>query len=108
MNESLVAEFKAEEVWRVLKQMHPTKALGPSGMSPIFFQQYWDIVGSDVINCVLNTLNSGVMPYGINETYICLISKVKSPKKITEYRPINLCSIIYKIISKVPANRLKM
>ena len=44
MNESLTVEFKAEEVWRALKQMHPTKALGPDGMSPIFFQQYWDIV----------------------------------------------------------------
>ena len=107
MNESLIAEFKAEEVWRALKQMHPTKAPGPDGMSPIFFQQYWDIVGPEVINCVLNSLNSGVMPSGINETYICLIPKVKSPQKITEYRPISLCNVIYKIISKVLANRLK-
>ena len=107
MNESLTVEFKAEEVWRALKQMHPTKALGPDGMSPIFFQQYWDIVGSEVISCVLNTLNSGVMPCGINEMYICLIPKVKSPQKIMEYRPISLCNVIYKIISKVLANRLK-
>ena len=54
-----------------------------------------------MIDCVLNILNIGVMPYGINETYICLIPK------ITEYRPISLCNIIYKIISKVLANRLK-
>ena len=79
--------------------MHHTKAPGPDGMSPIFFQHYWDIVGSEVINCVLNSLNSGVMPYGINETYICLILKVKSPQKITEYRPISLFNVIYKIIS---------
>ena len=107
MNESLTAEFKAEEVWRALKQMHPTKAPGPDGMSPIFFQHYWDIVGFKVINCVLNSLNSGVMPYGIIETYICLILKVKSPQKITKYRPISLFNVIYKIISKVLANRLK-
>lgn len=60
-----------------------------------------------MINCVLNTLNSGVMHCGINEIYICLIPKVKSPQKITEYRPISLCNVIYKITSKVQDNRLK-
>ena len=79
MNDTLTAEFKAEEVGRALHQMHPTKAPGPDCMSPIFYQKYWDIVGPNVIDCVLNTLNIGVMPYGLNETYICLILKVKSP-----------------------------
>lgn len=69
---------------------------------------YWNIVGPNVINCVLHSLNSGVMPSDINETYICLIPKVNClQKKITEFRPISLCNVIYKIISKVLANRLK-
>ena len=55
----------------------------------------------------LDSLNTGVLPYGINDTYICFIPKVKSPQKITEYRPISLCNVIYKLISKVLANRLK-
>ena len=55
----------------------------------------------------LNALNSGIMPCGINDTYICLIPKVKSPQKITEFRPISLCNVIYKIMSKILANRLK-
>ena len=45
MNEGLLMEFREEEVWRALKQMHPTKSPGPNCMSPIFFQRYWDIVG---------------------------------------------------------------
>ena len=48
-----------------------------------------------------------MMPQGLNETYICLIPKVKCPLKITEFGPISLCNIIYKIISMVLANRLK-
>ena len=59
------------------------------------------------MNCVLNALNSGIIPCGINDTYICLIPKVKSPQKIIEFRPISLCNVIYKIMSKILANRLK-
>ena len=87
--------------------MHPTKALGPDGMSPIFYQKYWDVVDYDVVNCVLGALNSGLLPCSLNETFICLIPKVASPQKISEFRPISLCNVVYKIISKVLANRLK-
>lgn len=107
MNDELLAEFRADEVERALKQMHPTKAPGPDGMSPIFYQKYWDIVGCDVTNCVLDALNAVVLPSCINEIYICLIPKVKDPQKITHFRLISLCNVIYKIISKVLANRLK-
>ena len=76
-------------------------------MSPIFYQKYWDLVGIYVINCVLNVLNVGILPSGLNETYICLIPKVKNSQKIIEFRPISLCNVLYKIIAKVLANRLK-
>ena len=79
MNEDLLSDFKAEEVQRALKQMHPTKSPGPDGMSPVFFQRYWDIVGPNVVDCVLNILRIGVIPYGLNDTYICLIPKVNYP-----------------------------
>ena len=107
MNEDLLMEFRVEEVWRALKQMHPTKSPGPDGMSPIFYQRYWDIVGPHVVNYVLNTLRTGIMPNGLNDTYICLIPKGNCPQMITEFRPISLCNVIYKLVSKVLANRLK-
>ena len=40
MNEELLTDFKAGEVWFALKQMHPTKAPEPDGMSSIFFKHY--------------------------------------------------------------------
>ena len=107
MNEELLADFKSEKVWSALKQMHPTKAPRSDGMSPIFFKHYWNIVGPEVVNCVLSFLNSGRMPCRLNGTYICLIPKVKSPQKITEFRPISLCNVVYRLIFKILANRLK-
>ena len=60
MNESLTRVFTREEVVTTLKQIHPTKAPGPDGMSAIFYQRYWDIVGSSVTNMVLNVLNNNL------------------------------------------------
>ena len=73
--------------------MHPTKSPGPDGMSPIFFQSYWDVVGPQVVDCVLNTLKTGVIPNGLNDTYICLIPKVNCPQKMLEFCPISLCNV---------------
>ena len=88
--------------------MGPTKAPGPDGMNALFYQKFWHIVGNDVTTAVLDYLNNGNMMPDINYTHIVLIPKIKSPEKMTNFRPINLCNVIYKIISKVIANRLKL
>ena len=56
---------------------------------------------------MLSCLNSGSLIPGLNHTFISLIPKVKNPEFITEFRPIALCNILYKLVAKVLANRLK-
>uniref|UniRef100_A0A2N9HFR8 Reverse transcriptase domain-containing protein n=1 Tax=Fagus sylvatica TaxID=28930 RepID=A0A2N9HFR8_FAGSY len=79
-----------------------------SRVTPFFFQKYWNIVGANVSAAVLSVLNSGKMLRKINLTHISLIPKKKNPERMSEYRPISLCNVVYKIISKVLANRLKV
>ncbi|KAL0359842.1 UNVERIFIED_CONTAM: hypothetical protein Sangu_0833600 [Sesamum angustifolium] len=96
-----------EEVFRALFQMAPLKSPGPDGMSPIFFKKFWHIVQHEVTACVLNLLNSCVMPPGMNSTHLVLIPKCKQPETLTHFRPISLCNVVYKIASKTIANRLE-
>ena len=104
MNCMLTSEFTKAEVEVALKQMAPLKALGPNGMPPIFFQHYWDNISDDVVKVVLSFLNSNKIVPGLNHTYLTLIPKVKSLEYVTEFRPITLCNILYKLVSKILAN----
>ena len=100
-------EFSESEVHVALNQMAPLKAPGPDGMPPIFYQHYWDLMGKDITQSVLSFLNSASLPEHLNRTFITLIPKVKNPELVSEFRPISLCNVLYKIFSKVLANHLK-
>ena len=107
MNSELAKTFTRAKVLKALQQIHPTKALGPDKMSAIFFHNYWHIVGTNITNMVLNVLNSNAPMAEINKTNISLIPKTNHPTRMTKFRPISLCNVTYKLISKVLANRLK-
>ena len=64
-------------------------------------------MGNDVVCMVLNVLNSNISMADINKTFITLILKTNNPANMIEFRPISLSNVIYKLIFKVLANRLK-
>ena len=77
-------------------------------MPPLFYQSFWSLIDVDICSTVLDCLNNCKIPLEINSTNITLIPKVKSPEPITDFRPISLCNIVYKIVSKVLANRFRV
>ena len=88
--------------------MDPMKAPGPDGFSKEFFQQNWEMVGPRVCSAVMKFLNNAEMEGAINSTNIVLIPKIKNPRCVSDFRPISLCNVFYKLISKVLVNRLKV
>ena len=107
MNNALLQRYTPDEVRRALFQMHPSKSPSPNGMSPFFFQKYWNIVGFDVIEAILSILNFGHMLRKINYVHIVLIPKKNDPKQTSDYKPISLGNVVSIILYKVLANRLK-
>ena len=104
---STIAGFMEWEVQVALKQMAPLKTPSPNSMPPLFYQNYWNLVGCDITKTIPSYLNTTTLPHPINHTFITLIPKIKNPQSISEYRPISLCNVLCKKISKVLANRLK-
>lgn len=107
MNERLCRPFEAGEVKKALFDMKPSKAPGADGFTAGFFQKHWNLVQDDVTTAVLAFLQGHHMPDIVNRTIIALIPKVKNPQNITQYHPISSCNVIYKLCSKVLANRLR-
>ena len=107
MRDALAQPYTSEEVGAAITEMAPLKAPGPDGMPPLFYQSYWSDVGMDSTQAVLSSLNSSSILKSINHTFNTLIAKVQNPKRVMEFRPISLGNVIYKIVSKVIANRLK-
>jgi hypothetical protein len=108
MNDGLLKPFEEREVKEALFQMFPTKAPVPDGYPAHFFQWHWDVYGGELTSMVLRILRGEDDPTDINKTFIVLIPKVANPEELGLFRPISLCNVLYKIASKVAANRLKV
>ena len=74
---------------------------------PLFYKQYWSKIGAEVLDAVIGVLNSGILPHELSHTFLTLIPKIKSPRRVGDFRPISLTNVLYKLIAKVLANHLK-
>lgn len=85
----------------------PDKAPGPDGMNARFLQTYWQELKPSIETEIKKFFQIGHMPPYIAKSNMILIPKIENPTQVTDYRPISICNVSYKIISKIIATRMK-
>jgi len=99
--------FEEQEVWEVVRDMNGDKAPGPDGFSMAFFQKCWGILKKYIMAVFSEFHDSSQFERSLNATFVSLIPKKTDVVEVKDFRPISLVGGVYKIISKVLANRLK-
>ncbi|GJV71286.1 RNA-directed DNA polymerase, eukaryota [Tanacetum coccineum] len=80
----------------------------PDGFTFEFYRKYWSLIDHDVVAAVTSFFSIGSFPPGCISSFITLIPKSQEPKMVKDFRPISLIGSMYKIITKVLANRLSL
>ncbi|KAJ9535818.1 hypothetical protein OSB04_un001029 [Centaurea solstitialis] len=95
------------EIKNSLFQIGSDKAPGSDGYSSKFFKAAWHIVGMDVQVAIHNFFYTGRLTKELNHTLLCFIPKIPNASRVLDFRPISCCSVLYKVISKIIADRMK-
>ncbi|GJV92055.1 putative RNA-directed DNA polymerase, eukaryota, reverse transcriptase zinc-binding domain protein [Tanacetum coccineum] len=103
---NMVRNITNKEIKTAMFNIGDDRAPGPDGFTSAFFKKSWNIVGNDVCSAVREFFDNGQLLKEVNHTFLALIPKVSTPLKVTDYRPISCCNVLYKCISKIITNRI--
>ncbi|KAL0754749.1 hypothetical protein Bca101_092417 [Brassica carinata] len=106
--EQLVEIPSEEDIKATLLALPKNKALGPDGFSAEFFWEAWEVVGWDAVEAVKEFFTGGRMLRQFNTTAISLIPKVTGADQLSFFRPISLCSTIYKVMARLLKKKLRV
>ncbi|XP_020702855.1 uncharacterized protein LOC110114345 [Dendrobium catenatum] len=107
-HQSLNAPTLDEEIKAAVFMGCSDSAPGPDGFNFHFYKSSWHIIGSVVCKAIKSFFIKCYMPNCVKATALAIIPKHKNAVNISDYRPIALCNVVYKIIAKVIAVRLKL
>lgn len=98
---------EVDEIRTTIFSMHGNKSLGPDGMSPAFYKHCWGIIEVDVVSAVQSYFKGSHVDRAVNHTFLTLIPKREGANKVEQFRPIALCNVIYKVVTKILVVHLK-
>ena len=106
-NLELMEEVSEEVVKATLLSFQKDKTMGPNGLTVEFFLAGCDSIGPDLLQLVEETRRNGVLHLPLNSNFITLILKKDNPGSLEGYRPISLCNITYKVVTKIIVQRFR-
>ncbi|GJW70743.1 hypothetical protein Tco_0127660 [Tanacetum coccineum] len=83
------------------------KAPSPDDFIALFFKKIWDIMGKVACLAIKEFFMSGKLLGEIKATLVTLIPKTNQPKKVSDFRPLVCCNVVYKCISNILTNKIK-
>ena len=104
---SLEVRFFEEEVSTAIVGLNGEKAPGPDGFPIAFWSFSWEFVKDEVMDFFKEFYEKKKFVRSLNATFLVLIPKNGNVEDIKDYKPISLLGGLYKILAKVPANRLR-
>ncbi|GKC09532.1 RNA-directed DNA polymerase, eukaryota [Tanacetum coccineum] len=102
----LECEVSRDEIKRAVWDCGTDKSPGPDGFTFGFYRRYWSFLEKDVEQAVRYFFHHETFSKAGNSSFIVLILKTHNANKVKDFRPITLIGSLYKIISKIMANRL--
>ena len=99
--------FEEEEVWDAIKNCGGNKSPGPDGFTVGFLKKFWGIIKGDLIGAFSWFWEKGEIGDECNSSFLTLIPKTNAPLHLGDYRPISLIGVLYKILAKMLAERIK-
>ncbi|XP_021827477.1 uncharacterized protein LOC110768097 [Prunus avium] len=103
----LTKDVELDEVKESLFGIGGLKAPGIDGFPACFYQTQWGQCATDIYAMVTKAFTECSFPAKLNHTLITLVPKVDNPQTMVHFRPISLCSTLYKVISKIIVARLR-
>jgi hypothetical protein len=105
---SLSLQISASELKHAIDDMQTGKSSGPDGLILEFYREYWDLIGLEYHQMVCESVAKGCFPSGVTEGMIALLHKGSERKFPTNWRPITLLNLSYKIYAKALQLRLQL
>lgn len=96
-----------QEIFWALNALGLMKSPGPDGVNAALVQQQWKAFGPTVIKEVQRFFQTRIMKPEIAHSNLVLIPKVDVPTTVSDFHPISVCNLLYKIISKLITKRMQ-
>ncbi|CAI7908302.1 unnamed protein product [Closterium sp. NIES-54] len=104
---ALTMPWSEEEVKVALREIPTGKAPGQDGLPKEPFAQKWELLGKELMKLIGGFEKDVFMPEAFMTAVTILLHKKGEREQLGNYRPITLLSVVYKLVAKVLASRIK-